>query len=511
MDAMHPLWKVDRTPPAGTPFDAGARHDAIVVGAGLTGLSTAVMLARAGLDVAVVESGRVGELATGGNTGKLSLLQGGHLAEIRRHHPASLLKAYVDANREGMEWLLTFADHAGVTYERRTDHTYAQSPDGLESVLAQHAAAREAGLPTRMLTSGGVSEAFPTSGAVALDDQVTIDPMAVSIALAEEFLAAGGTLHTGVRVTSTHAIPDAHVQTAAGPLFAEHIVLATGAPITDRGLYFAKTRGLRSYCVSFRVPGDVPDMTFLSADGPTRSIRPVVSTDGPDDGSNLVVGGNGHPVGRSDSERAAVDDLVAWTQRYFPGAEETHRWSAQDYESHNLLPFVGAMPRGLGAVRFATGYSKWGLSNAPAAALRLTAEILGTHWHDRPDWMVKIGTRLTVPADLARGATEGLKVAAAATRGWVDAETRPVPVPRPAEGKGVVANRGGLPVGVSTVEGVTRAVDAVCPHLGGVLAWNDADCTWDCPLHASRFTAEGTRIEGPALHDLKALPRTNAG
>ncbi|WP_449409208.1 FAD-dependent oxidoreductase [Microbacterium maritypicum] len=508
---MHPLWKLDRTPPAGTPFEPGGRHDAVVVGAGITGLSTAVMLTRAGLDVAVVESGRIGELATGGNTGKLSLLQGAHLAEIRRHHPASLVQAYVDANREGMDWLLAFADHAGVTYRRRTDHTYAQTADGLESVREQHAAARAAGLPTRMLTRSELSEAFPVSGAVALDDQVTIDPMAIAVALADEFLAAGGTLHTGIRVTGTHAVPDAHVQTASGPLFAEHIVLATGTPITDRGLYFAKTRGLRSYCVSFRVPGDVPTTTFLSADGPTRSIRPVSSDDAPDDGSTLVVGGNGHPVGRSDGERAAVDDLVAWTQQHFPGAEETHRWAAQDYESHNLLPFVGAMPRGLGAIRFATGYSKWGLSNGPAAALRLTAEILGTHWRDRPGWMVTIGTRLTVPADLARGAIEGAKVAAAATTGWVDAETRGVPVPRPAEGEGVVANRGGLPVGISTVDGVTRAIDAVCPHLGGVLAWNDADCSWDCPLHASRFAADGTRLEGPALRDLKTLPRTSAG
>ena len=82
-----------------------------------------------------------------------------------------------------------------------------------------------------------------------------------------------------------------------------------------------------------------------------------------------------------------------------------------------------------------------------------------------------------------------------------------MPVPRPAEGRGTVANRAGRPVGISTVDGMTRAVDAVCPHLGGVLDWNDADCTWDCPLHASRFAPDGTRIEGPAVEDLRMLPR----
>ena len=70
-----------------------------------------------------------------------------------------------------------------------------------------------------------------------------------------------------------------------------------------------------------------------------------------------------------------------------------------------------------------------------------------------------------------------------------------------------MASRAGHPVGISTVDGVTRAVSAVCPHLGGVLRWNDAERSWDCPLHASRFTANGQRIEGPALCDLTRLPR----
>lgn len=508
---MKPLWKVNQDAPHGTAFDPGAQHDVLIVGAGLTGLSTAVLLTRAGLDVVVVDAGDVAELSTGGNTGKLSLLQGQQLATIRRHHPATLVQAYVDANRAGMEWLTGFADSAGLSYTERTDHTYAQGPDGLEAVRAQHAAAREAGLPTRLLTAGELSTPFPVAGAVALDSQVTIDPVAVADALAKEFLAGGGTLHTGVRVTGAHALPEPRVETAAGPMFAEHIVLATGTPILDRGLYFSKVAGMRSYCVSFRVSGGVPEGTFISADGPTRSIRPVSAADGPAGTAQLVVGGNGHPVGRSDGETAAIDDLVDWTRLHFPDAEETHRWSAQDYQSHNLIPFVGALPRGLGRIRIATGYAKWGLSNAPAAALRLTEEIIGTKRSERPSWMLRLGTRLTVPADLARGAVEGAKVAAAATKGWVEAETTPVPVPQPAEGEGVVANRGGRPVAISTVDGVTRAVSAVCTHLGGVLDWNDAECTWDCPLHASRFAADGTRIEGPALNDLPEVPRTVGG
>jgi Rieske Fe-S protein len=73
----------------------------------------------------------------------------------------------------------------------------------------------------------------------------------------------------------------------------------------------------------------------------------------------------------------------------------------------------------------------------------------------------------------------------------------------PAEGEGRVLRRGAAPVAVSRVDGEVHTVSAVCTHLGGRLRWNDAECSWDCPLHGSRFAADGTRLEGPATRDLR--------
>ncbi|MCS5732142.1 FAD-dependent oxidoreductase [Herbiconiux daphne] len=507
---MQSLWLDGRRPLPTHPFLAEEEYDDVIVGAGITGLSTALMLAEAGRRVAVIEAFDIGALATGNTTGKISLLQGSRLSTIRRHHSRRVLQAYVDSNRDGQEWLLDFCERAGVPVQRRTAYSYAQHADGADAVEAEYRAAREVGLPVGLVDD--VDVPFPFAFGVALGEQAQFDAMDAVVALARELMESGGIIHTGVRVTGVKASSPARVITPLGEVRALNVVLATATPILDRGLYFAKTHGQRSYALAFEVPdagpGDLPDGMFLSIGDSVRS-RSVRTA--PRDGRDLlVVGGNGHGVGRagSFSEQDRVDDLRAWSERHYPGARLTNSWSAQDYESFNLIPFVGALPRGRGRVYLATGFAKWGMTNGVAAGIRLSSEILGDAWSERRHWHRVLATRMTKPADLGRGGIGGAEVGAEAAKGWLGAERRSVPVARPAEGEGVVANANGRPVGISTVGGTTCAVSAVCPHLGGVLAWNDAERSWDCPLHASRFTAEGTRIEGPAVDDLRRLPRT---
>lgn len=102
-------------------------------------------------------------------------------------------------------------------------------------------------------------------------------------------------------------------------------------------------------------------------------------------------------------------------------------------------------------------------------------------------------------------------VAGRAISGWTKAELNPAADDGPLdEGDGVVVREGGSPVGVARVDGALCRVSAVCPHLGGVLNWNGAEQSWDCPLHGSRFSAEGERLEGPAVGDLDdAAPTTH--
>ncbi|MGN2638019.1 FAD-dependent oxidoreductase [Nocardia takedensis] len=493
---MTAIWSHDRKTPTRLPLTPDRRHDHVVVGAGITGLATALLLARAGADVAVVEAREIGAGTTGNTTGKVSLLQGVRGQDIAERHSMETVRAYIDANRDAQRWLLEYCRTAGVDVQIRDAITYAQDESELRAVRAEHDIARRSGLPVDFVDA--IDTPFPFHGGVRLPEQAQLDPMALLMALAADVESHGVPVHESTRVRGVGRGHDGDhvVHTDQGDLRAGRIVLATGTPILDRGGFFARVTAQRSYLAAFRIGGPVRSEMFLSAGSPTRSLRDALSSAG----SVLLVGGNGHGVGRAADCAERVEDLIDWTRRHYPTAEPVATWSAQDYRPVGELPYAGPLLPGGDHILLATGYAKWGLTNGVAAALALTGRVTG----DAPRWARAFATwRAPVPKAVPAAVEANGTVAREMMTGWL-AALRPEGQPAPAEGCGHVRRHGLRPVATATVDGVTTEVSAVCPHLYGIVRWNSAEKSWDCPLHGSRFAADGTVLEGPATAPLPA-------
>ncbi|MEV0338347.1 FAD-dependent oxidoreductase [Nocardia sp. NPDC050713] len=491
---MTSLWMNDAQVPARLRLTPGSRFDTVVIGAGITGLVTALLLAQNGIQVAVVESRRVGLGTTGGTTGKVSLLQGTRAQSIAGRHGVGTLAQYLAANRDGQDWLLRFCDEHGIAYQRAAAVTYAQSEREKRSVQAEFEATRAAGLPTELVDD--LEAPFPAYGGVRLIEQAQIDPMAVLAALAAEVESHAAPIYESTLAQGVHHGSDGEllVQTEHGDLTAGTVVLATGTPMLDRGGFFARLTAQRSYLAAFRVPGPVPHDMYISAGQPIRSLRYHPTPEG----DLLLVGGSGHPVGRTDEAAEHADELLDWTAAWFPGAEVLHRWSAQDYHPVGELPYVGSLLPGQDDILVATGYAKWGLTNGVAAALALAGRLTGKP----PAWSGTFTTwRPAELRSLLSGAKANTAVAQQLSTGWLRM-LGGGSASMPEEGCGRVERHGLTPSAICTVDGVTTEVSAVCPHLYGILRWNDAERSWDCPLHGSRFAPDGAVLEGPATKPL---------
>ncbi len=475
--------------PAAPPLVDG-RVDIVVVGAGITGLTTALLLGRAGKRVLLIEARHVGAGTTGASTAKVSLLQGTQLSQIASRHSTDVVRQYVAANTEAQAWVAQFCEDHDVETQVRPAYTYATTQSGLSAAKRELDVAERVGLPVGWVTESELP--FAISGAVRLRNQLQVDPMDLLEALAREAAAHGVRIVEGARVQKVRGKRPCRVETDAGTVMADSVVIATNVPILDRGGFFARLKPARSYALAFRTPEPAVKGMYLSSDRTSRSLR-----DGVHDGAPmLLVGGEGHTTGRGGPTSHRLDTLRDWTAEHFPKATETHAWSAQDYLPAHSLPVVGPLLPGLDEILVAGGFSKWGMTNGVAAALALSSRLLG----GRMDWADAMASwsrhEVTgLPTGVWTNAEVGLEM----TRSWLRPLTHPGPGPAPAEGAGVVRyDRVGTPTAQSVVGGVERRVSGVCSHLGGIVRWNDAEASWDCPLHGSRFDPDGAVLEGPA-------------
>ena len=479
-----------------------ARTETLVVGAGLTGLALAWMLHRAGRRVAVIEARSVGAVTTGNTTGKLSLLQGQVLSGIRAHAGDDTLRAYVESNRAAQKWVTTEFEGVPGVVANETAITYAATEQGVQTLRREGDASVAAGLDVQWVENPSPDELgvpFAVRAALRLEGQYKLHPLLLLGALAKRLRDGGVPIITGSRMTAVDVEDHGVVaRTRRGDVRCATLVLATGASVLDRGLLFAKLVPSRSFAAAYRLPTGTkaPSGMLLSVDDPSRSLR----CDTVDGAPILIAGGGAHPTGRAESTGPLLAELDHWVTGNWVGAIRRTWWAAQDYRSVTHLPFGGALPRSGGRVFAATGYNKWGMTNAVASALRIAGRLQG----DPPAWGVALDEHHASLPDVGETVQANASVGGHLVADWVRSGIAATPPEPPAEGTGRVVRRGMSPVAESTVGGVTRRRSAVCTHLGGILTWNDAECSWDCPLHGSRFTPDGEVLEGPAVDRLAA-------
>lgn len=470
----------------------------VVAGAGLAGLATALELARAGHEVVVVEADELGGRTTSRTTGKVSLLQGSTVSGVRSHAGDDAAAAYLAANRAGAGWMRRELASVPGAWEDRASYTYATTPEGMTTLEAEAEAMAAAGAPVETLparSAGGIGLRVAVEGALRMAAQAQVQPVTAAAALLTRIREAGGVVVDRCRVTGVSATGGGvTVTTERGEIAAERLILATGTPILDRSMLFATLVPQRQAVVAFRLPEDAsgahsPAGMYLSVDPAGRSIRTAVDRDG---APAIVIGGGGIVTGREDRIGGLRDAILAWTAEHFPGATPITWWAAQDYRMTTHLPYAGAIHGGHDRVFAMTGFAKWGMTNAPAAALAVVGEITG----DVPSWHRTLRDQRAGIRDLGETATANAEVGAHLVSGWV------APRSHSDSGRAEIVRTGVRPVAESRVDGAVCRVSAVCTHLGGIVRWNDAESTWDCPLHGSRFAADGRVIEGPATQDL---------
>lgn len=451
------VWLATATMPQYGVLAADQFADVLVVGGGLIGLTTALLLQEDGAEVVLLEGGRIGARTSGSTTGKVTSQHGAIYARLLDRHGTDKARQYGAANQAAIEEVDNLIHRLAIDCELSRSPSFVYTT-GSADLHRETAVAAKLGLPAHLADAEELGLPLPVTEVVRFDNQLLLHPGRYLAGLATAFSQAGGRIFEQSRVTKLQSKDDGiEADTESGrAVRASHAVVATLLPIGTVGGYFARTRPSRSNGIAVRLPVDAPAGMAISADQPVRSTRPWPGG-GP--GGLIVVGSDDEPA---DTE-AKYQSLVDWASSVWNvSLEPEYRWSAHDYSTPDLLPYVGKAPGS--PVLVATGMHKWGLSNGTVAAGILRDLVLG---RDNPWTELYDASRIGDAHAVAHLVKDNLKVAKEFTVGRLH-------------------HRG-----------------PVCTHLGCPLHWNQADTTWDCECHGSRFASDGTVLDGPATSPLQ--------
>jgi glycine/D-amino acid oxidase-like deaminating enzyme/nitrite reductase/ring-hydroxylating ferredoxin subunit len=493
------LWMAT-TPSTSFPPLGEERHfDIAILGGGIVGITAAWLLKQAGLRVGVVEARRIIAGVTGNTTAKLTALHNLIYRDLLHHAGEERARLYAHANQSGLEEVVRLATALGIDCDltRASAYTYTEDDAKVDDIEAEVEAARRLGLPARLVHSCDLP--FPIRAAIELPDQAHFHPRRYLLALAEAIPGAGSEVFEETTALDVRDESPCVVTTDRGALTADHVLVATHQPFLLKGFYYGRMHLKRSHALGVRLRGPVPAGMYISAGrgGDFRSFRPARD----DRGELLIAGGAGHRTGHEQDTAARVAELEEDIRRRFPVERIDYRWATQDNVTLDQIPYVGLLSRRARAVYVATGFGGWGMTNGTAAAMLLADLVRGI---DNP-WSELYSPRRLDLAAAAGVIADSARHAAAFIAGHlrVPGTHDPADV---APGDARIIQRGWMKVAVyRDPAGAVHAVSPICTHLQCVVRWNNAETSWDCPCHGSRFDVDGRVLQGPAVKGLSEV------
>lgn len=486
------------------PLAGDAETDVCVVGAGIAGMTTAYLLAKAGRRVIVLDKTSVGGGETGQTTAHLSSALDDYFHVLEKVHGAQGARLAFESHQAAIDRVGEIAAAEGIDCGyRRVDGYWFLGPGQAHDLLERERdAARRAGASAELMERiPGVP--FDSGPALRFGHQGQFHVLAYLSGLADAILRLGGRIHTGNRVTEFEGGPRATARGDGFGVFAGALVVCTNPPSHDRFALHTKQAPYRTYVVAGRVPaGTVPVALYWDTQEPYHYVR-THPVEGDASRVWVIVGGEDVKQGHDDDHEPRFAALVEWARPRFGIPSAELRWSGMVMEPADYLAFIGPDPAGRENVYVATGDSGHGMTHGTIAGMLISDLVLG-----RPNAWATLydpSRRTLSTASVKEFLGENLDVARQYARlspTFRDVERAEEVAP----GTGAVLQRGLRKVAVYRDEqGVAHEMSALCTHLQCVIRWNSQERSWDCPCHGSRFAPTGEVLTGPAIHPLEKL------
>jgi glycine/D-amino acid oxidase-like deaminating enzyme/nitrite reductase/ring-hydroxylating ferredoxin subunit len=473
--------------------------DIAIIGGGITGLTTALLLSEYGMEVAVFEGYEIGYGATGHTTAKVTSQHGIIYSELVKCYNDGTAKKYADANENAIKNIKRIIDkyHIDCDYQTVKSNLYASDKDNVDKLFKEYSAAKSVGLPASCTSN--ISLPFKTHASLTLSDQGMMHPKKYADGIANALKKHKVKIYEHTRIIKIDEGNTYVLNTDCSiKIEADTVVIATKYPIINKkGMFFTKLHVERSYVVAASLPNFNLDGYYINVEKNVRSIRPYSL--GKE--SLILIAGANHEAGECNDTEKPYADLIKFAEEIDPDAKIKYRWSTQDCITLDKIPYIGKLSKDMPNVYLATGFNKWGMTHSMVAGIIISDDIMNKKNPYSDIYDPTRSLNLVAAKELI---VQGADVAADYLKIIKPEKTKDID--KIVRGEGEIININGDSVGVFKDENNNVfMVNPKCSHMGCLLSFNKAERSWDCPCHGSRFSYLGEIIDSPAVKTIQMI------
>ncbi len=446
-----------------------SKVDVLIIGGGITGVSTLYYLRKSNLKVMLVEQNKVGGSVTGNSTGKLTFLQNDLLDKIRKNFGDDKASLYIKSQREAIDSVIHIVDNEKIDcdLEKVDSYLYTNQNKEIDKLKKLENFLGKCGINIKEKDINFIDSKY----LFGVDGTYLFHP----IKFIHGLLKTGNySVYENTSIQRIEKDGDAYLcYTNTNLIRARFVVIASHYPYFMLPFLFPIKANLeKSYLSASRSTLD--RMSLISYSYPFISIRSYCDY--------LIYLSNSHSPSRCVNDKKNYEELIKKISDL--GLVPEYLWSNIDVMTNDGLPYIGRFQDNM---FIGTGYNTWGLTNGVLAGKIVSDLILGKD---------NVYTELFSPkrmnlSQITEGTLDGIKTIEGYVNGYLAKQEAIFYEKR--EGKNVMVYKD---------KNGEHVVLRNCPHVGCRLIFNEIEKTWDCPCHGSRFDLDGRCISGPANRDI---------
>jgi len=470
--------------------------DVLIVGGGITGITTALQLQKAGKKCVVAEANTLCFGTTGGTTAHINTLLDHPYDEVKSNFGENGAQLLADATKQAVNLIRNNIREYGIDceFEEQDGFMFAQDEKQEKQLESIVEASRKVGIEIDYTDDIPIDIEF--TKAVVFRGQAKFHPAKYVYGLANAFEKLGGIILQGCRVTKVDDNETIEATTRYGKIRAKELIWATHIPPGVNLLHF-RCAPYRSYAVAIKLGNEeYPDGLVYDMYDPYHYYRTQVV-----DGEKfLIAGGEDHKTAHEENTNMCFERLEAYISKIFDVKEISFRWSSQYFEPADGLPYIGHLPGHPEKIYVATGFGGNGITCGTISGIVL-GEMLATGSSKYQDLFNP--NRIKPVAGFEAFVKENADVVGHMFKSPFAGEKITELSELAHDEARVVKYEGHRIALYKDPNGKVYAVNPTCPHAKCSVAWNMAEKSWDCPCHGSRFAADGRMLTGPSFHDLQ--------